>query len=138
MQVITGNCSGHAQSQGYGSAVVDIGSRKRNQPAPPHVVFEKLTNPDLDLERPWLSLLDDEKRPRILQARKPDLVVWSSLFVKRPDALVRFDLPPGGEGTDLRWTLSVDEPVPDDALVGHMRKRLNQLINANLRYTFGQ
>jgi hypothetical protein len=125
-------------SDGYGSAVVDIGSRKRNQPAPPHVLFEKLTNPDIDLERPWLSLLDDERRPRILQARKPDLVIWSSLFVKRPDALVRFDLPTGGEGTDLRWTLSVDEPIPDDALIGHMRKRLNQLINANLRYTFGQ
>jgi hypothetical protein len=118
--------------------VVDIGSRKRDQPAPPHVVFEKLTNPDLDLERPWLSLLDDEKRPTILQAGKPDVVVWSSLFVKRPDALVRFDLPPRGQGTDLCWTLSVDEPVPDDALVGHMGKRLNQLINANLPYTFGQ
>jgi hypothetical protein len=129
---------GSAVLQGYGSAVVDIGSRKRNQPAPPHVVFEKLTNPQLDPQRLWLSLLDDETRPRILQARKPDLVIWSSLFVKRPDARVRFDLPRGGEGTDLRWTLSVDEPVPDDALVGHMRKRLNQLINANLRYTFGQ
>jgi hypothetical protein len=118
--------------------VVDIGSRKRNQPAPPHVVFEKLTNPDLDPQRPWLSLLDDETRPRVLEANEPDVVVWSSLFVKRPDAVVRFDLPSGGEGTDLRWTLSVDEPVPDDMLVGHMRKRLNQLINANLRYTFGQ
>ena len=37
-------------------------------------------------------------------------------------------------GADLR----VDEPVPDDALIGHLRKRLNQLINANLRYAFGQ
>jgi hypothetical protein len=27
---------------------------------------------------------------------------------------------------------------PGDALTGHLRKRLNQLINANLRYTFGQ
>ncbi|HYZ55417.1 MAG TPA: hypothetical protein VE733_18205 [Streptosporangiaceae bacterium] len=52
---------------------------------------------------------------------------------------MRFDLPAdGGQGTDLRWTLLVDEPMPDAALVGHMRKRLNQLINANLRYTFGQ
>jgi hypothetical protein len=56
-----------------------------------------------------------------------------------PDAVIRFDLPQdGGCGTDLRWTLHVDEPVPDDALLGHMRKRLNELINANLRYTFGQ
>ena len=58
----------------------------------------------------------------------------------RPDAIVRFDLPPdsNGYGTDLRWTLLVDEPTPDASLVGHMRKRINQLINANLRFTFGQ
>jgi hypothetical protein len=97
------------RGQGYGSAVVDIGDRRRNQPAPPHVVFEQLTNPDLDPQRPWLSLLEDETSPRVLEAHKPGLVVWSSLFAKRPDALVRFDVPPGGEGTDLRWTLSVDE-----------------------------
>lgn len=34
--------------------------------------------------------------------------------------------------------ISVEEPVPDDALVGHLRKRLNQLINAELGYSFGQ
>jgi hypothetical protein len=34
--------------------------------------------------------------------------------------------------------LHVEEPVPAEVLVGHMRKRLNQLINANLRFTFGQ
>jgi hypothetical protein len=58
----------------------------------------------------------------------------------RPDAVIRFDLPRDGAGfgTDLQWTLQVDEPVPDDALLGHMRKRLNELVNANLRYTFGQ
>lgn len=51
---------------------------------------------------------------------------------------MQFDLPRDeGSGTDLRWTLLVDEPVPDEALAAHMRKRLNQLINANLRYTFG-
>jgi hypothetical protein len=118
--------------------VIEVGSRKRNQPAPPHAVFEALTEPDRDPQRPWLSLLDDEQVPRVVASHKPDLVVWSSLFAKRPDALIRFDLPPGGGGTDLRWTLSVDEPAPDDALIGHMRKRLNQLINANLRFTFGQ
>jgi hypothetical protein len=41
-------------------------------------------------------------------------------------------------GTDLRWILYVDKPPPDDAQIGHMRKRLNQLINANLRHAFGQ
>lgn len=119
--------------------MLEAGSRKRNQPAPPHVVFEALTEPNRDPARPWLELLDDEQRPRLLEADKPALVVWSSLWTRRPDAIVRFDLPAdGGQGTDLRWTLLVDEPMPDAALVGHMRNRLNQLINASLRYTFGQ
>jgi hypothetical protein len=54
------------------------------------------------------------------------------------DATLRFDLPAGHGGTDLCWTLYVDEPAPDGALIGHMLKRVNQLINANLRHTFGQ
>jgi hypothetical protein len=119
--------------------VIEIGSRRRNQPAPPHVMFEALTDPDRDPHRPWLDLLDDEQRPRVLHSDAPSTLVWSSLWIKRPDATVTFDLPPGfGGGTDLRWTLHVEEPVPEQALIGHMRKRLNELINANLRFTFGQ
>jgi hypothetical protein len=101
-------------------------------------LFEALTLPDRDPARPWLKLLDDEQRPRVVEADKPVLVVWSSLWTKRSDAIVRFDLESGGYGTCLRWTLLVDEPMPEAPLVGHMCKRLNQLINANLRFTFGQ
>ncbi|EKT82178.1 hypothetical protein WSS_A13137 [Rhodococcus opacus M213] len=32
----------------------------------------------------------------------------------------------------------VDEPVPDGETIVRMRKRVNELINANLRFTFGQ
>lgn len=114
----------------------------KNQPAPPHVVFEAVTEPDRDPGRTWLWLLDDEVAPAVVEAHKPDLVVWSSLWRTRPDALIRFEIlrerEGRGPGTDLRWTLLVDDPAPDDALVGHMRKRLNQLINANLRDTFDQ
>ena len=120
--------------------MIEIGKRKRNQPAPPHILFEALTQPDRDPARHWLDLYDDEVRPRVLQADPPSMVLWSSLWVKRPDARIRFDLPSdsGNQGTDLCWTLMVDEPVPQDALTGHMRKRINELINANLRFTFGQ
>ncbi|HKC29797.1 MAG TPA: hypothetical protein VKB75_17410 [Jatrophihabitans sp.] len=118
--------------------MIAIGSRQRNQPAPPHIVYEAIADPDRDPDRRWLELLDDEQRPHLLRADPPSLLVWSSLWVKRPDAIVQFDLPPSGGGTDLRWTLYVDEPAPEQALIGHMRKRINELINANLRYTFGQ
>jgi hypothetical protein len=120
--------------------VIEIGSRKRNLPAPPHVVFEDLTVPNRSAARPWLNLLDDEVPPEVLESREPAYVVWSSLWPRRPDARITFELPPGraGGGTDLRWTLTVDEPVPDDSLTGHLRKRINTLIHADLRYTYGQ
>lgn len=65
-------------------------------------------------------------------------MTWSSLWIKRTDALTRFDLSGDARGTDLPWILYIDEPQPDDLLIGRVRKRLNQLTNANLRYTFGQ
>jgi len=102
-------------------------------------VAESLMEPDRDPTRPWLRLLADEVRPQIVEARPPELVVWSSLWPSRPDALVRFDLAPDGRGgTDLRWTLLVAEPMPDPSKLGHLRMRLNQLINADLRYSYGQ
>jgi hypothetical protein len=55
-----------------------------------------------------------------------------------PDARLRFDLEAAQGGTDLCWTLYVDEPLPDPALTGHVRQRVGELINANLRYSYGQ
>jgi len=87
-----------------------------------------------------LVLLDDEVEPRVLGADAPHSLSWSSLWTKRPEAIVRFELPhdESGQGTDLGWTLLVGEPAPEATWIGHARKRLNQLINADLRYTFGQ
>lgn len=93
--------------------------------------------PDRDSARPWLHLLDDETRPQIVEAAPPGLVVWSTLWPELPEALVRFDLDADGQGTFLCWTLLVEE-LPDPSRLGHYRTRLNQLINANLRYTYGQ
>jgi hypothetical protein len=118
---------------------VEVGSRRKNQPAPPRAVFEALTNPHRDPARPWLKLGPDETEPRLLAADEPHLVVWSSLWPVRADARIRFDLPYDStrQGTDLTWTLEVDDPEPAAPLLGHMRKRLNVLINAELRYSFG-
>jgi len=118
--------------------MIEVASRRRSQPAPPGVVFEALTQPGRSGSRHWLNLLDDEIAPRVAESDEPTLVVWTSIGPTRPDAVVRFELPPGRNGTDLRWTLLVDEPAPSDTLLGHLRKRLNQLINADLRYSFGQ
>jgi len=56
--------------------VIEIGSRKRNQPAPPHAVFEAPVEPDRDPSRPWLELLGDEVRPQVVRADAVSTVVW--------------------------------------------------------------
>jgi hypothetical protein len=76
----------------------------------------------------------------VLESERPGHVIWSSLWVERPDARLHFDLAPrsgGLDGTDLCWTLYCDEPVPDASPIGHMRTRIDELINANLRFTYG-
>ncbi|MBV9098950.1 MAG: hypothetical protein JO079_12930 [Frankiaceae bacterium] len=114
-----------------------LGDRRRKQPAPPRYVFEALTQPHRDPCRPWLKLLDDEIEPVVVEAREYDLVVWASIWRMHPQAQVRFELEPDGTGSFVRWIL-LDETDPGPASVGHMRKRIQQLINAELRFTFGQ
>lgn len=114
-----------------------LGTRAKAQPAPARFVHEALCEPNRDPARQWLVLLDDEMLPRIIRSEQPTLVIWSSIWQTRPEAQVRFDLEGTGAGCNLRWTL-LDEEDLGPALVGHMCKRLNQLINAELRYSFGQ
>lgn len=117
----------------------EVASRQRSQPAPPWALFEDLCDPHRQPSRPWLDLKDDEITPTVIESDRARLVVWSSLWSRRPDALVQFDLSARDDGgTDLRWTLHMGEPEPDADLVGHLRHRLGELINANLRFTYGQ
>jgi hypothetical protein len=119
--------------------MIEVGSRMRNQPPPPRAVFEALAEPNRDPSRPWLELNDDEVWPKTVAADRPRLLVWSSLWTARPDARIRYDIEPDERGgTNLRWTVHVDEPQPDAGWVGHVRYRMNFLINAQLRYSFGQ
>ena len=117
-----------------------MGRRRRNQPAPPFICFEALTQPNRDPARQWLALAPDETHPVVLDRDSPHLVVWSTLWPERPDAQIHFDLPydSRGQGTDLTWTLLVNEPEPAPSALGYFRKRLNVIINTGLRYSFGQ
>ncbi len=118
--------------------MIEVGARARTQPAPPWALFEALTQPRRQSARAWLGLLDDEVEPAVVEAEHPYLVVWSSLWTERPDARVRFELARDGSGSVLRWVLLVEGPEPEAAVLGHLRKRLNQLINASLRYSLGR
>lgn len=102
------------------------------------MVWESLNEPRKPGTRPWLDLREGEVEPRIVEAVRPTLVVWSSLWPSRPRDVIRFDLRAAGQGCALRWTLLTPDEAPADALLGHYRYRLNYLINARLRYSFGQ
>jgi len=136
--MVDGNRAG--QNSADVASGMDVLTRRRNQPAPPHVIFEALTNPEQDPIRPWLFLEDGERVPLVVASDPPGLLVWSSLWPERPDIRIRFELPfdESGQGTDLRWTLEMDEPVPDAVELRRLRQRINRLINGNLRDTFDQ
>jgi hypothetical protein len=110
-------------------------NRNRNQPV---VIFDDLCDPYRQPVRPWLHLHSDEMAPAIVDSERPNYVTWSSLWIKRPDACVRSDLTAARGGTDLRWTLYVDDPLPTAGFVKHMCQRIGELIKGNLRFTYGQ
>jgi hypothetical protein len=76
--------------------------------------------------------------PRVLAAEEPVLVVWSSLWPGRPDDVIRLELRPEAAGTALRWTMTTESEPPDDGLTGHLRYRLDHLLWADLRLSYGQ
>jgi hypothetical protein len=123
----------------YAADVIEIGSRARTLPAPPSVVWESLAEPRRPGARSWLELLPDEVEPRVLEAARPYRLVWSSLWPSRPDDQVHLELTAvRGEETSLRFTLLTPAEVPDQSKAGHLRRRLNQLLFADLRYSYGQ
>jgi hypothetical protein len=117
---------------------MELGSRAREQPPPESVVWRSLVVPRDASARPWLDLLDDEIDPQIIDSVEPALVVWSSLWRDQPEVTIKFDIVPSGAGCRLRWTLLTSGSAPTASKVGHMRLRLNVLINEKLRLSYGQ
>jgi uncharacterized protein YndB with AHSA1/START domain len=119
--------------------VIVLGSRTRKLPAPPSVVWESLTEPQRPGARPWLALLPDEVEPTVLAADEPHRVVWSSLWPSRPRDQVHVELTSAADGgTSLTFTLLTPDEPPDQSKIGHLRKRLNRLFFADLRFSYGQ
>lgn len=88
--------------------------------------------------RPWLVLLEDEVEPRIIDAQEPDSVIWSSLWPSRPNDRIHLELSDAGYQTLVRFRLLTPDDAPDPSKTGHLRRRMNQLLFADLRYSYGQ
>jgi hypothetical protein len=117
---------------------VEIGRRRSHLDPPPHVVFEGLTQPHRQQTRQWLLLLEDEQEPAILEQDPPHRLVWSSFWPHHPTARVTVELERelDSTGSFLCWSLDVDAPGPDPRAVGHLRQRMNKLLNSHLRDYF--
>ena len=102
------------------------------------MVWDSLTDPHRAGTRPWLTLLSDEVEPRLLDAERPVRVVWSSLWPSRPNDRVHLELSETLGETLLRFTLLTPDEPPDASKTGHLRRRLNELLFADLRYSYGQ
>ena len=88
--------------------------------------------------RVWLDLLDDEVAPRVVESDAPNRVVWSSLWPSRPGDQVVIELAHEGADTALTFTLLAEGDVPDESKTGHIRRRINHLLFADLRFSYGQ
>jgi hypothetical protein len=118
--------------------MIELGSRSKTQPPPPGVVWDTLVDPYRPASRQWLALAEGEVQPTVIESHRPSLVVWSSLWPERPLDQIRFDISGDGEGGSLlRWVLETNDDPPGDAMLGRMRYRINFLINAEMRYSFG-
>ena len=122
----------------YAATVREIGARSRKLPAPQAVVWDSLMVPAEPTARPWLNLLEDEVAPRVVFARKPDEITWSSLWPSRPNDTVHLTLSTVGSETLLKFTLLTPGELPDSSKTGHLRRRLNYLLFADLRFSYGQ
>lgn len=118
--------------------MIEYGARGRTLPAPPHVVWDDLVSPRQAGARAWLDLRSDEIPPTVVESERPTLVVWSSLWPGRPGDRVVMHLGTKGADTLLHFTLLADGEAPDAATVGHIRLRINTLLWADLRYSYGQ
>lgn len=49
-----------------------------------------------------------------------------------------FELPAVGSETLLRFTLLTPEALPEAGKIGHLRRRLNHLLFADLSFSYGQ
>ena len=118
--------------------MIEYGARAQKLPAPPSAVWESLTEPRRAGARPWLNLVRDEVDPTVLESERPGRVVWSSLWPSRPDDRIVFALTAAGSDTSLHVALLTPDEPPDQSSTGYLRKRINHLLFADLRFSYGQ
>ncbi len=114
--------------------MVVVASKEKGHAPPPHLIWDCLNEPSEPADHPWLVLIDSEVAPRVLEANRSGLVVWSSPWPDRPRDQIQVTSTSDGDGARVRWTWATPDPPPDEATVRARRHRLNQVVNADLRF----
>lgn len=112
---------------------------QKQLPAPAPVVFASLAHPGGAADREWLTLRPDEQTPEVLCGVADRFLLWSTLWPELPEVQVQLDLTPDPRDrlcTQVRWTLLLAAPLPRDT-IDRLSRRLDQLINHELRHTYG-
>jgi hypothetical protein len=113
--------------------------RRKAQAPTPSAVFESLAEPQLPGARRWLHLSADETAPEVTATVPHSAVAWSSIWPDHPELVIEFHLGPGpGGGTDLEWRLLSPRESPGDAAVRCLQRRMNEIVNRDLRLSYGQ
>lgn len=75
----------------------------------------------------------------MLDAVEPDLVLWDSIWRSDPELAIRLDLVgSAAPDTSLTWTLLAPNAALDPTVLKLRCRRLQELINRDLGYSFGQ
>lgn len=101
------------------------------------MVWDDLVEPKSTGTRAWLDLLPDEVAPLVLESVRPSRVVWSSLWPDRPKDRVVIEIASSGGESAVTFTLLAAGDPPDDSKTGHIRRRVNHLLWADLRFSYG-
>ena len=97
-----------------------------------HLIHE--VEPDRHRRRVRAAAADLRQVKRtVVQAVFPSLVVWASLWPDRPDDQIRFDI----EDQRFTWTLMGVASAAAEERLAQLRYRLDVMINADLRISFG-
>src|SRR3954468_1823058 len=104
--------------------MVELAQRARTQAPPPWVIWEALVDPHRPGGRPWLEIAASEIEPTVIEAVRPHLVVWSSLWDDRSRDRIRFIISEDGSGSRLKWVLETDDEPPDAETLDTMRHHI--------------
>ncbi len=108
-----------------------VAERKSKQDPPPGVMVDALVGE----QRIWWVSVEGEREPPVLDAVRPDRVIFASPFLWRPRDVIELSISPLGEGCQVHLRQRSEDPfAPLEAAA--LRHRWGEHIDRDLRDRF--